>query len=100
MVTYELNAPLFSDYALKWRTIWMPRGVRADYRENEAFAFPVGTIVTKTFYYPTPAEVEAPQRSGTVLKPTAATYQTGVAGLDLDNVRLLTDRPARGYGHL
>lgn len=92
MVTYELNAPLFSDYALKWRTIWMPRGVHADYREDEAFAFPVGTIVTKTFYYPTPARVEAPQRSGTVLKPTTATYQSGIEGLDLNNVRLLETR--------
>ncbi len=92
MVTYELNAPLFSDYAQKWRTIWMPQGVSAHYREDEAFDFPVGTIVTKTFYYPTPAAAQAPQQSGTVLKPTPATYQAGVDGLDLKNVRLLETR--------
>ncbi len=92
MVTYELNAPLFSDYAQKWRTIWMPQGARAEYHEDEAFDFPVGTIVTKTFYYPTPADVEAPQQSDTILKATRATYQTGVDGLDLKNVRLLETR--------
>lgn len=92
MVTYELNAPLFSDYAQKWRTIWMPQGVGARYREDEAFDFPVGTIVTKTFYYPTPGAVEVPQQSGTVVTPTLATYQTGIDGLDLKNVRLLETR--------
>lgn len=92
MVTYELNAPLFSDYAQKWRTIWMPQGVSAHYRKDGAFDFPVGTIVTKTFYYPTPAAAQAPQQSGTVVKPNLATYQAGVDGLDLKNVRLLETR--------
>jgi len=92
MVTYELQTPLFSDYAQKWRTIWMPKGVHAAYRPDTAFDFPVGTIVTKTFYYTAPATATDPQTSDTVVKMTPATYQTGVAGLDLRHVRLIETR--------
>ncbi len=92
MVTYELNTPLFSDYAQKWRTIWMPRGVHAIYDPDTWFDFPVGTIVTKTFYYSTPATATVPQASAEVLKGTPATYQTGVTGLDLAHVRLIETR--------
>ena len=92
MVTYELQTPLFSDYAQKWRTIWMPKGVSAAYRPDSAFDFPVGTIVTKTFYYTTPVDAADPQASATVVKMTPATYQTGVGGLDLRHVRLIETR--------
>ncbi|WP_375207607.1 SO2930 family diheme c-type cytochrome [Hyphococcus sp.] len=51
---YDLATPLFSDYALKLRTVWTPDGKPAVYNANEAFDFPVGTVITKTFYYPTP----------------------------------------------
>lgn len=50
-VVYELNTPLFSDYADKLRTLYLPAGKVATYDDYEAFDFPVGTIVTKTFYY-------------------------------------------------
>ena len=92
MVTYELRTPLFSDYAQKWRTIWMPKGVHATYRADRWFDFPVGTIVTKTFYYSTPAGAAQPQTSGEVLKVTPATYQSGVNGIDLGHVRLIETR--------
>lgn len=92
MVTYELNAPLFSDYAQKWRTIWMPKGNAAKYDADQWFDFPVGTIVTKTFYYSTPASAAVPQTSGEVLKVTPASYQNGVSGLDLRHVRLIETR--------
>lgn len=92
MVTYELNAPLFSDYAQKWRTVWMPKGVHATYRPDDAFDFPVGTIVTKTFYYTTPTNAPQPQSSGDVVKMTPASYQSGVAGLSLTHVRLIETR--------
>ena len=91
MVTYDLATPLFSDYAQKWRTIWMPKGVHAAYDPDQWFDFPVGTIVTKTFYYTTPATKD-PQGSGIVLKATPALYQTGVDGLDLTHVRLIETR--------
>ena len=49
---YQLNTPLFSDYAHKLRTLWMPEGTQASYVGDQVFEFPVGTIISKTFYYP------------------------------------------------
>jgi uncharacterized repeat protein (TIGR03806 family) len=54
VVPYDLNSALFSDYAHKLRTIWMPAGVAAKYDPDAAFDFPVGTIISKTFYFPLP----------------------------------------------
>jgi uncharacterized repeat protein (TIGR03806 family) len=53
---YALNTPLFTDYAHKLRTVWSPRGP-APYGEGAALDLPVGTVITKTFYYPTDGEV-------------------------------------------
>lgn len=52
VIPYDLNSPLFSDYATKYRFVWMPSGTSATYSANEAFEFPVGTIFSKTFAYP------------------------------------------------
>jgi len=52
VIPYDLNTPLFSDYAHKLRTIWMPRGTSAKFDPDGSFDFPVGTIISKTFYYP------------------------------------------------
>jgi len=52
VVPYDLNTPLFSDYATKYRFVWMPAGIAAVYDANKAFEFPVGTILAKTFAYP------------------------------------------------
>src|SRR5580704_6410346 len=52
VVPYDLNTPLFSDYAHKLRTLWLPPGTAARYTASQSFDFPVGTIITKTFYYP------------------------------------------------
>lgn len=51
VVPYDLNSPLFSDYALKLRTVWMPPETSAGYRSDREFDFPVGTIICKTFHY-------------------------------------------------
>ena len=51
VIPYELNAPLFSDYALKLRAVWMPPGSHAEFDASREFSFPVGTIISKTFYY-------------------------------------------------
>ncbi|MFQ5549583.1 MAG: hypothetical protein ACE5FV_14945, partial [Woeseia sp.] len=51
VVPYDLNTPLFSDYALKLRTVWMPPGTRARYQSDEEFDFPTGTVISKTFHY-------------------------------------------------
>ncbi len=52
VVPYDLNTPLFSDYAAKYRFVWMPAGTSATYHATEAFEFPIGTIFSKTFAYP------------------------------------------------
>lgn len=52
VLPYDLATPLFSDYALKLRTVWMPDGTQITYDPNTPFEFPVGTVVTKTFFYP------------------------------------------------
>ena len=49
---YDLNSPLFSDHAGKFRTVWMPEGASARYDAGDVFDFPVGTVITKTFYFP------------------------------------------------
>jgi len=86
VVPYDLNTPLFSDYAHKFRTIWMPPGRSAKYTEGQSFDFPVGTIVSKTFYYP---------RAG-VGAQVSRTYDQSRdfagRGLDLANVRLIETR--------
>jgi parallel beta-helix repeat protein len=48
-VIYDLNTPLFTDYANKYRYVFVPAGVQAAYRSREVFDFPVGTIIAKTF---------------------------------------------------
>jgi len=50
-MVYDLNTPLFSDYALKLRTVYLPAGTAADYQPTEVFEFPVGTVISKTFFY-------------------------------------------------
>ncbi|PYT23053.1 MAG: hypothetical protein DMG57_33360 [Acidobacteria bacterium] len=49
---YDINTPLFSDYATKYRFIWMPPGTSATYHASKAFEFPAGAIFSKTFAYP------------------------------------------------
>jgi uncharacterized repeat protein (TIGR03806 family) len=51
VLPYDLNSPLFSDYADKSRFVWMPEGMAATYREDRAFAFPVGAVLIKNFFY-------------------------------------------------
>mgnify|MGYP001824604022 CR=1 FL=1 len=48
---YTLNSALFTDHAHKLRTVWLPDGSSAAMSDpDETFDFPVGTVITKTFY--------------------------------------------------
>lgn len=58
VLPYDLNTPLFSDYALKFRFVYMPGGASAAYDPEGVFAFSVGTVLVKTFAYP--ADMRAP----------------------------------------
>lgn len=52
VIPYKPSSELFSDYAHKKRFIWMPSGVQATYDgDDNAFDFPVGSVLIKTFYY-------------------------------------------------
>jgi uncharacterized repeat protein (TIGR03806 family) len=87
VVPYDLNTPLFSDYAHKLRTLYLPAGSAARYDAAQTFDFPVGTIITKTFYYP---------RGGDAATSVARTYDQSRdfagEGLNLANVRLIETR--------
>jgi len=52
---YELTTPLFSDYANKYRFVFVPPGAAAAYRPEAVFDFPIGTIISKTFGFDLPA---------------------------------------------
>ena len=60
-VAYDLNSPLFSDYSSKLRAIYLPKGGKIAYTGNGAdpFAFPNGSVIVKTFYYPKAAGSDA-----------------------------------------
>lgn len=60
-VPYDLNTPLFSDYAAKHRVLYIPEGTQAHYRGTEVFEFPVGTIISKTFSFP--ADLREPEKN-------------------------------------
>ena len=85
VLPYDLNTPLFSDYSHKLRTVWMPEGAAAHYDETQTFEFPVGTIISKTFYYPKDA-------SGAVLKTDDTTQVLLKSGFKLEEVRLIETR--------
>ena len=49
---YELNTPLFSNYALKKRFIYLPDGAQIKYLKDQVFSFSNGSILIKNFFYP------------------------------------------------
>lgn len=90
VVPYSLNTPLFSDYALKLRTLWMPTDSAAKFREQGVLDFPVGTIISKTFHYQKAADW--PERKITVTPTGLEPVPSAEAGLDLDTYVLLETR--------
>lgn len=88
VVPYDLNTPLFTDYAHKLRTIWMPKGASAKYEPNDTFDFPVGTVISKTFYYPKTADGKA----GDVARTYDSSRDFAGEGLDLAQVHLVETR--------
>jgi len=80
---YTLNTPLFSDYALKLRTLRIPKNQKATYDDNESFGFPVGTVVSKTFFYRSP--------NGQSVTLTSK-WDGTLDNLDVDKLRLIETR--------
>lgn len=58
---YDLNTPLWSDGALKFRYVYIPFGAQARYSAEEVFDFPVGTVLVKTFAFA--ADMRAPNEN-------------------------------------
>lgn len=52
VIPYELNSPLFSDYAYKARFVKFPEDAATTYHPTEVMEFALGTILIKNFYYP------------------------------------------------
>jgi uncharacterized repeat protein (TIGR03806 family) len=51
LLPYQLNTPLFSDYAEKLRFISIPKNAKVTYNEREVFDLPIGTVIIKNFFY-------------------------------------------------
>jgi uncharacterized repeat protein (TIGR03806 family) len=49
---YALNTALFSDYAEKYRAVYVPTGKKIGWRDDGVLDFPVGTVLIKGFGYP------------------------------------------------
>lgn len=92
---YDLATPLFTDYALKLRTVTLPAGRSARYDGDDVFDFPVGTILSKTFYYPQAGD---DWTGGVAIgpNPTAANGKLPLKGVRLIETRLLVHR-AQGW---
>lgn len=85
---YTLATALFTDYAQKLRTVWIPANAGpAGYDPERAFDFPVGTVITKTFYYP-----RAEGGVDRVLRVEGGMAHYADRQLDLDAVRLIETR--------
>lgn len=52
LIAYDIITPLFSDYAEKHRFVYLPSGTAAAFEAYDAFDFPVGAVLVKTFSYP------------------------------------------------
>ncbi|WP_245622565.1 SO2930 family diheme c-type cytochrome [Pseudoxanthomonas dokdonensis] len=90
VMPYDLNTPLFSDYAHKLRTVWMPAGSHAQYRTGVGLDFPVGTIISKTFYYPLAEGRDGDRNMVARTDPSQSLLRD--EKLDLDKVRLIETR--------
>ena len=66
VMPYDLNTPLFTDYAFKKRFIKIPDGSTITYRDSSVFSFPVGSILIKNFYYP--ADFRAPEKKYNIIE--------------------------------
>ena len=66
VIPYDLNTPLFTDYAFKKRFIKIPEGSTITFRDSSVFNFPVGSILIKNFYYP--ADFRAAEKKHNIIE--------------------------------
>lgn len=75
VIHYELNAPLFSDYAYKKRFVKFPKGTFASYNADDVLDFPEGTVLIKNFYYP--ADFRKPDENIRILETRLLMLENG-----------------------
>ena len=51
VIPYDVNTPLFSDYASKDRFVRLPEGQQAHWNADGVIDLPVGSVLVKTFSY-------------------------------------------------
>ena len=73
VVPYDLQVPLFTDYAEKYRFVYVPNGTAATYDNTEVFAFPVGSVLVKTFAYP--ADMRKPDENVRLIETRLLIHQ-------------------------
>lgn len=89
---YSLSEPLFSDYAVKFRTVSVPVGERAEFDADGRVKFPLGTVLTKTFAYRR-GELKHPGGEGWVATElTEVELKRHRVDLDMREFRLLETR--------
>lgn len=49
LFAYDLNTPLFTDYATKRRWLYLPDGATATWQDVDSLDLPVGAMIVKTF---------------------------------------------------
>src|SRR5579859_6860446 len=87
---YDVNTPLFSDYAVKFRTVWLPPSTSVSYNAQGRFEFPIGTVITKSFGFP--ADLRDCRSPGQVDRDARAHPGSG----RLDGIELRLGRRAEG----
>ena len=73
VLPYDLQVPLFTDYAEKYRFVYLPEGQAAAYDDNEVFEFPVGSTLVKTFAYP--ADLREPDKGVRLIETRLLIHQ-------------------------
>ncbi len=81
VVPYDLNTPLFTDYASKHRFVWMPPATSAVYHGTETFQFPIGSIFVKTFAYPADGAASRAGKEQLIETRLLVNTKSGWAGL-------------------
>ena len=75
VIPYELNTPLFSDYARKARFIRLPEGATVAYNDSLVLDFPKGTEIVKTFYYP--VDARNPEKGRQLIETRVLIHEEG-----------------------
>ncbi|WP_247120641.1 SO2930 family diheme c-type cytochrome [Kordiimonas marina] len=73
VMPYDLATPLFTDYAHKFRFVYIPKGQKASYDDTEVLHFPVGTVLMKTFAYP--ADFRRPDKNVRLIETRLLIHQ-------------------------